>query len=47
MASDRTTLCPFLSRIARYWPGGATSLDGKADSQPLGLLDAMPASALQ
>ena len=30
-----------------YWPGGAAILDGEGDPQPLGLLDAMPASALQ
>jgi UDP-2,3-diacylglucosamine pyrophosphatase LpxH len=30
-----------------YWPGGAAILDDEADPEPVGLLDAMPASALQ
>jgi Calcineurin-like phosphoesterase len=30
-----------------YWPGGAAILDDAADPQPVGLLDALPASALQ
>ena len=30
-----------------YWPGGAAILDDGADPQPIGLLDAMPANALQ
>ena len=30
-----------------YWPGGAAILDDEADPQPIGLLDEMPASALQ
>jgi hypothetical protein len=30
-----------------YWPGGAAILDDGAGPQPIGLLDAMPASALQ
>jgi len=30
-----------------YWPGGAAILDDEGDPQPVGLLDTMPASALQ
>lgn len=30
-----------------YWPGGAAILDDDADPEPVGLLDTMPASALQ
>jgi UDP-2,3-diacylglucosamine pyrophosphatase LpxH len=30
-----------------YWPGGAAILDDEADPEPVGLLDTMPASALQ
>jgi UDP-2,3-diacylglucosamine pyrophosphatase LpxH len=42
---------PLLVRDVRppdpYWPGGAAILDDAADPQPIGLLDAMPANALQ